>query len=85
MPKGFLSSSTTVDQAITNGTPVIKVGDPVFTEQLAVSVDKSGPDDTDFMAELDTIINDMHADGTLSAMSMKWFSEDLTKPPASAS
>ena len=37
------------------------------------------------MAKLDTIINDMHADGTLSAMSMQWFGEDLTVPPASAS
>ncbi len=83
--EGFLSSSTTVDQAITNGTPVIKVGDPVFTEQLAVSVDKSGPDDSDFMTALDAIVTEMHSDGTLTAMSMKWFKEDLTNPPASAS
>jgi polar amino acid transport system substrate-binding protein len=80
--EGFLSSSTTVDAAIANGTKIIKVGDPVFTEQLAVSVDKSGPADTDFMAAVDQIVNDMHTDGTLSAMSMKWFSADLTTPPA---
>ena len=54
--QGFLSSSTTVDQAITNGTPIVKVGTPVFTEQLAVSVDKSGPTDADFMAALNQII-----------------------------
>lgn len=81
--EGFLSSSTTVDAAIADGTPIVKVGNPVFVEQLAVSVDKSGPADTDFMTALNKIIGDMHADGTLTAFSMKWFNADLTKPPAS--
>jgi ABC-type amino acid transport substrate-binding protein len=76
---GFLSSSSTVDGAIKQGMPLVKVGDPVFYEPLAVAVDKSGPDDTDFMVELTKIIEDMHADGTLSALSMKWFETDLTK------
>ncbi len=80
--QGFLSSSTTVDQAIVNKTPVVKVGTPVFVEQLAVAVDKSGPPDADFMVALDQIINDMHADGTLTAMSMKWFKADLTQKPS---
>ena len=34
------------------------------------------------MAALDKIINDMHADGTLTALSMKWFKADLTKTPS---
>jgi len=80
--EGFLSSSTTVDQAIANGTPIVKVGSPVFTEQLAVSVDKSGPADTDFMAALNKIITDMHTDGTLTKFSNAWFKADLTNPPA---
>ncbi len=80
--EGFLSSSTTIDAAIQNGTPIVKVGDPVFTEQLAASMDKSGPDPTDFTAAVSKIIDDMHADGTLTQFSMKWFNADLTKPPA---
>jgi polar amino acid transport system substrate-binding protein len=80
--EGFLTASTVVDSAIANGTPIVKVGDPVFTEQLAASMDKSGPDPTDFTAAVSKIIDDMHADGTLSQMSMKWFKLDLTKPPA---
>ena len=80
--QGFLSSSTTVDQAIVNKTPIVIVGAPVFTEQLAVSADKSGPPTTDFMVALDSIVKAMHDDGTLTAMSMKWFKKDLTKPPA---
>jgi polar amino acid transport system substrate-binding protein len=77
--EGFLSSSSTVDAAIAEGMPLVKVGTPVFYEPLAVAVDKSGPDDSDFMPMLDKIIQDMHADGTLSNMSLKWFNTDLTQ------
>jgi polar amino acid transport system substrate-binding protein len=79
--EGFLSSSTTIDAAIQNGTPIVKVGDPVFVEQLAASADKTGPDPSDFIAKVSKIIDDMHADGTLTAMSMKWFKADLTQTP----
>jgi len=81
--QGFLSSSTTIDAAITNGTPIVKVGTPVFVEQLAASMDKAGPDPSDFQTAVSKIIDDMHADGTLTAMSMKWFKADLTQKPAS--
>jgi len=80
--EGFLTASTVIDSAISNGTPIVKVGAPVFTEQLAVSVDKSGPDPTTFVDAVSKIIKDMHDDGTLTGFSMKWFNEDLTKPPA---
>jgi polar amino acid transport system substrate-binding protein len=76
--EGWLSSSTTVDGAIKAGLPLVKVGTPVFFEPLAVAVDKSGPADTDFVPALKQIIDDMHSDGTLSAMSQKWFGVDLT-------
>jgi polar amino acid transport system substrate-binding protein len=79
---GFLSSITVIDLSIENGTPIVKVGAPVYVEQLAASTDKSGPDATDFIAAVSKIIDDMHADGTLTTMSMKWFKADLTKPPA---
>jgi len=79
---GFLTASTVIDSAIANGTPIVKIGDPVFTEQLAASTDKSGPDPSDFVTAVSKIIDDMHADGTLTQFSMKWFNEDLTKPPA---
>ena len=80
--QGFLSASTVIDSAIANKTPIVKVGTPVFVEQLAVSVDKKGPNDADFMAALKKIVNDMHADGTLTTLSNKWYKADLTKPPA---
>jgi polar amino acid transport system substrate-binding protein len=79
--EGFLSSSTTVDQAIKAGMPMVKVGDPVYAEPLAVAIDKGGLADTDFVAAVDKIITDMHADGTLKAFSEKWFGIDLTVAP----
>lgn len=76
--EGWLSSSTTVEQAIKDGLPVVKVGDPVFYEPLAVAVDKSGPPHAEFIAEVNKILDAMRADGTLKAFSEKWFGVDLT-------
>lgn len=75
---GWLSSSTTVQQAIADGLPVKAVGDPVFYEPLAVAFDKSAPEHAMLVQVADKIVKDMHADGTLSALSMKWFGVDLT-------
>jgi polar amino acid transport system substrate-binding protein len=77
--EGWLSSITTVDQAVTDGLPVVKLGDPVFNEPLAVATDKSGPPTADFIAWLNGTIASMHADGTLSGFSQEWFSADFTK------
>ena len=80
--QAMLSASTVIDSAIGNKTPIVKVGPPVFVEQLAVSVDKKGPDPADFMVALKKIVEDMHSDGTLTTLSNKWYKADLTKPPA---
>jgi polar amino acid transport system substrate-binding protein len=78
--EGWLSSSTTVDAALDAGTPVVNVGAPVFYESLAVAFDKNGPTHTDLQNQVNTIINAMHSDGTLTALSKKWFGDlDLTK------
>jgi polar amino acid transport system substrate-binding protein len=78
--EGWLTSITVVDGAMKAGLPVVKVGNPVYYEPLAVAVDKSGPDDSDFMPVLGKIVEEMHADGTLSALSQKWFGAEFTKP-----
>ena len=76
---GWLSSSTTVAAALADGTPMITVGDPVFYEPLAVATDKTGPAHAELQAALAQIVKDMHADGTLSTLSKKWFEgQDLT-------
>jgi len=76
---GWLSSITVVEGAIKAGLPLVKVGAPVYFEPLAVAVDKSGPADTDFLPILKKIVEDMHADGTLSKFSQKWFGAEFTK------
>jgi polar amino acid transport system substrate-binding protein len=80
--EGWLSSDTTVAQAIKDGLPLVKVGNPVYSEPLAVATDKSGPNPADFLTWLDTQITALHADGTLSALSVKWFGSDITKDPS---
>ncbi len=79
--QGWLTAGPTVESAIKQNQPVVKVGDPVYYEPLAVALDKRGPNNADFLAKLTQIVKDMHADGTLTAMSLKWYGLDLTKGP----
>ena len=78
--EGFLTSSTTLAEAISNGAPLTPIGDPVFYEPIAVATDKEGAQHAALQAELDRIVTEMHADGTLTQLSQKWYDgEDLTK------
>jgi len=79
---GWLSSDTTVQLAIDDGLPLVRVGDPVYSEPLAVAADRSGADPSDLLAILSETITEMHADGTLSQLSIKWFGSDITKDPS---
>lgn len=79
--EGWLSSSTTVEQAVAEGLPLIKVGDPVYYEPLGVAFDKSGPDPTSMVAKVNQIFDEMRADGTLKGFAEKWFGLDLTIGP----
>ena len=78
----FLTSGTVVDEAIASGIPVVKVGEPVYVENLAVALDKKSPKDpTSLLAEINKAIEAMHADGSLKNSSVKWFGADLTTAP----
>lgn len=78
-----VTSETVIDEAIAAGQPVVKIEEPGFIEHLAVAIDKSGPPHAALLYEIDRIIGEMHADGTLTALSEEWFEgADLTKPPA---
>ena len=79
--EGWLTAGPTVEQAMKQNMPLVKVGDPVYYEPLAAAVDKGGPNDSDFVAKVSQVIKDMHADGTLTKFSMKWYGLDLTMGP----
>ena len=75
-----MTSVTTAQGYIDSGKSIKIVGDPLFYEPLGVAFDKSSSlDDASLLAAVDKIVADMHADGTLTAMSKKWYDGiDLT-------
>ncbi len=75
----YATSITVVESNIAAGMKVKILGDPVFKEPNAVAIDKSSSYDTAaFVKAVDDAIKAMHADGTLSALSLQWFGSDLT-------
>jgi len=67
-----MSSLTTLQGAIDKGAPIKLVGDPLFYEPLAVAFDKKA-DSAALTAAVSKIVEKMHSDGTLTAMSKKWY------------
>lgn len=74
-----ISALPTLEGAIDAGEPIKIVGDPVFFEPLAVAFDRSSAlDIASLVAAVGAIVEEMHADGTLTDLSMEWYGEDLT-------
>ena len=79
---GYVTSQTVVNANIAAGFPVVQLGSPVYSEDLAAAFDKSSTLPTaSLITEVNNIITAMHNDGRLSDLSNKWFGEDLTKAP----
>jgi polar amino acid transport system substrate-binding protein len=70
-----LSGYSTLLEAIKNGYPIKVVGSPAFYEPLSVVIDKG---DQEFYDKLAAIVKELHADGTLTEISMKWYKFDYT-------
>jgi polar amino acid transport system substrate-binding protein len=78
----YLTSETVIDSNIDGGLDVVKVGGAVFSENLSPATDKSSSFDIDsFVAEINSIVEGLHADGTLSALSIQYFEIDMTQDP----
>ena len=73
----MLSSKVAVQTAIDNGYPFRIVDRVIFALPQAVSVEKGN---TELGQAVGKAIADMRADGTLSALSVKWHKADLTNP-----
>ena len=79
---GYVTSATVVDANIAAGMQVMKLGSPVYSEELAAAFDKSSSLPTASLIEaVNAIITKMHGDGSLSSLSTKWFGSDLTQNP----
>jgi polar amino acid transport system substrate-binding protein len=79
---GYVTSQTVVAANIAAGMPVVQLGKPVYSEDLAAAVDKAATHSTDTLLKVvDNAINAMHTDGTLTTLSTQWFKTDLTQAP----
>jgi polar amino acid transport system substrate-binding protein len=79
----FLTSNTVIQRAIEeSGVAIHRVGSAVFSENLAASADRNSTlDSTSLIDRVGEIVAEMHEDGTLSQMSLKWFGYDITLDP----
>lgn len=74
-----MSATPTLEAAIEKGREIRLVGDPLFFEPLSVAIDRSSDlDPTSLVDAVSSIIEDMHADGSLTTLSMEWYGRDLT-------
>ena len=69
-----ISAQQTIQAYIDAGGPIKIVGDPLYYEPLCIAFDKNDPKDAQSLADaVSKIVEDMHADGTLSELSKKWY------------
>jgi polar amino acid transport system substrate-binding protein len=67
----------TLMSLIKSGMALRIIGQPLYRAPQAVAIE---PGDPELAALLRKIIDEMHADGTLTKLSMKWFDFDMTRP-----
>ncbi|MGD8623406.1 MAG: ABC transporter substrate-binding protein [Anaerolineae bacterium] len=73
-----MSAQPTIQNAIDSGLPLKYVGTPAFYEPLAFALDKArGPSDQ-MLAELNSVLEEMHNDGTLTELSVQWYGIDIS-------
>jgi polar amino acid transport system substrate-binding protein len=77
-----MTATPTIDQYVQDGGPIKSVGGSLYDEPLAIAFDRNAPIDNASLVEaVSKIIEAMHTDGTLTALSEKWYEgEDITQP-----
>jgi polar amino acid transport system substrate-binding protein len=69
-----ISAQQTIQAYIDAGGPIKLVGDPLYYEPLCIAFDKNDPKSAQSLSDaVSKIVEDMHADGTLSGLSEKWY------------
>ena len=75
---GVLTALPTIEDAIKNGAPIKKLGDPVYYEDLAAAMDRNVPNSQAFVDAVTKAIDEMRTDGTLTKLSVKWYGVDIS-------
>jgi polar amino acid transport system substrate-binding protein len=79
----IVANKNGLEDAVASGQPIkMLIDEPTFTVSVAFALDKSGPDTSAMLQVLNEIVGEMHADGTLKALSEKWLGEDATTKPS---
>jgi polar amino acid transport system substrate-binding protein len=80
-----MTATPTIAQYVTDsGGKVKQVGEPLYYEPLSIAFDKNDPvDNASLVQAVSKIVDDMHADGTLTSLSTQWYGVDLTTSAAS--
>jgi polar amino acid transport system substrate-binding protein len=79
-----MTATPTIQAYVDGGGAVKSVGDPIYYEPLCMAFDKNDPVENKSLVDaVSTIVDDMHSDGTLTDLSMKWYGVDLTTTSAS--
>jgi polar amino acid transport system substrate-binding protein len=69
-----ISAQQTIQAFIDDGGKIKIVGDPLYYEPLSIAFDKNDPVDAQSLNDaVSKIVDDMHADGTLSELSKQWY------------
>ena len=77
--EAVLTAQPTIEDAVKSGVQLKKIGTPVYYEALAAAMDQKIANSDSFVQAVSKAIDDMHKDGTLSKLSVKWYGVDLTK------
>lgn len=73
----FIDYLPTIMRLIQEGKPFRIIGTPLYRVPQAVAIQ---PGDPEFARAMKTAVDAMREDGTLRAISLKWFSVDMTTP-----
>lgn len=73
---GYVNYLQQVLALIEQGAPIKVVGQPLFLDPQAIAIQPGDPELAELLRQT---VEDMHADGTLSRLSMEWFNYDFTQ------
>jgi polar amino acid transport system substrate-binding protein len=80
---GTAANENSLSNAVKENQPIRILEDsiPTFTISVSPALDKSGPPTAEMLTVLNKIIADMHADGTLTKLSIEHLGKDVTQKP----